>query len=65
MITPPALTPLPSATAVDTEGLSAAAKTQNALSLTGGIACWPIAIVALLAGIGLLSWLRSGSRKGH
>jgi hypothetical protein len=63
MITPPALTPLPAATGVETEGGVSSAKTQNALSLSGGLACWPIAIVALLAGVGVLSWLRSGNRK--
>lgn len=63
MITPPALAPLPTNTSVDTEGQVSSAKTENALSLAGGIACWPIAIVALLAGIGVLSWLRSAGHK--
>jgi nitrate reductase NapE component len=63
MITPPAITPLPAATSAETEGQASTAKTEQVLSLTGGIACWPIAIVALLAGMGLLSWLRSASHK--
>jgi hypothetical protein len=73
MITPPALTPLPvdapkndpNAPAVNSE--LATSPTPSPASnnlLGGGIACWPIAIVALLVGIFLLNWLRSGMKKG-
>jgi len=29
------------------------------------IACWPIAIVALIVGLALFSWLRKGMQTGH
>ena len=33
-------------------------------TLAGGIACWPVAIIALVVGLVLFAWLRSGIRKG-
>ncbi len=70
MITPPALSPLteiggkanPEAPAA---GSNAATSSQASKGLLGGsAACWPIAIIALLVGIALLNWLRSGIRRG-
>jgi len=72
MITPPALTPLPdeSGKALPAQSASGSAQTNaqndqasNSL-LGGGAACWPLAIIALLVGIAILNWMRSGIRKG-
>jgi hypothetical protein len=69
MITPPALTPLPDEAGKPNPNESAAnsaqadaqtsAQSSNSL-LGGGLACWPIAIIALLVGGAILYWLRSG-----
>lgn len=72
MITPPALTPLPdeSGKALPAQSASGSAQTsaQNAQTskglLGGGVACWPLAIIALLVGIAILNWMRSGIRRG-
>jgi len=72
MITPPAITPLPdeSGKALPVTSASGSAQTNaqndqasNSL-LGGGAACWPLAIIALLVGIAILNWMRSGIRKG-
>ncbi|HSQ17431.1 MAG TPA: hypothetical protein VLM83_07020, partial [Anaerolineales bacterium] len=65
MITPPSIgqqvnaagTPAPTSTPTPT-------RLNTSASLTGGIACWPIAIIALVVGLVLFTWLRSGIRKG-
>ena len=72
-ITPPAITPLVSASGSTlTPGPitpTATPPTATTTSVTTGstsrpIACWPIAIIALIVGVALFSWLRSGMRKG-
>ncbi len=73
MITPPALTPLPdeSGKALPNQSASgsaqgsaqSASQSSNSL-LGGGVACWPLAIIALLVGIAILNWMRSGIRRG-
>ncbi len=65
MITPPVLTPLPDEAGKPnfnesaTNSAQTASQTSNNL-LGSGIACWPIAIIALLVGGAILYWLRSG-----
>ena len=73
MITPPALAPLPDesgkALPVQSASGSAQGSAQSASQssgslLGGGVACWPLAIIALLVGIAILNWMRSGIRRG-
>jgi len=70
MITPPALSPLtetggkanPEAPAASSNATTSSQASKGLLE--GSAACWPIAIIALLVGIALLNWLRSGIRRG-
>jgi hypothetical protein len=74
MITPPALTPLPDesgklnpnapvANSAQADSQTTSQTSNNLLG--GGVACWPIAIIALLVGVAILNWMRTGIRKGN